>query len=102
MSWNERPIPEPVFDDPEAVEMLRVWVANRKLYCAMKVGMYKEATKIPEEKAWGIILADVARHVSLALKEGYQSDDSISLVKIRESFLEEMAKPTSQAKGEFA
>jgi hypothetical protein len=47
--------------------MLRVWIAERKLHCSMKVGMYRETMKIPEEKAWGVILADVARHVACGL-----------------------------------
>jgi hypothetical protein len=47
--------------------MLRVWIAEKKLHCSMKVGMYRETMNIPEEKAWGKILADVARHFANAL-----------------------------------
>ena len=55
MMMNERPIPEAALRDEDAVEMLRVWIAEKKLHCSMKVGMYRETTKIAEEKAWGTI-----------------------------------------------
>lgn len=42
MMKNERPIPEGALRDKDAVEMLRVWIAEQKLHCSMKVGMYEE------------------------------------------------------------
>lgn len=98
---NERPIPEAALRDRDAVEMLRVWIAEKKLHCSMKIGMYQETMNIPEEKAWGVILADVARHVSNAMESGYGGDAAESLEKIRESFLGELRKPTSGATGSF-
>lgn len=98
---NERPIPNAALEDENAVEMLRVWIASKGLHCSMKVGMYKESTKIPEEKAWGILLADVARHLSDALEKKYATDRQAALERIRTSFEEELNKPTSKTKGEF-
>ena len=101
MKVNQRPIPEAALRDNDAVEMLRVWIAEEGLHCSLKVGMYRESTKIPEEKAWGTILADVARHVANALQSQYSVDADEVVGKIRESFLEELATPTSVARGEF-
>ena len=98
---NERPIPEAALRDEDAVEMLRVWIAERKLHCSMKVGMYRETMNVPEEKAWGTILADVARHVANALEAGYSTNADESLQKIRDSFINELGAPTSEAKGGF-
>lgn len=98
---NQRPIPEAALRDEDAVEMLRVWIAEKGLHCSMKVGMYRETTNVSEEKAWGTILADVARHVSRALELKYSSDAAESLQKIRDSFLKELGAPTSEAKGDF-
>jgi hypothetical protein len=98
---NERPIPDAALEDENAVEMLRVWIAAKQLHCSMKVGMYRETTKVPEEKAWGTILADVARHLANALESGYGVDAQTSLRRIRDSFLDELGDPTSDAKGEF-
>lgn len=101
MELNQRPIPEAALRDKDAVELLRVWIAERGLHCSMKVGMYHETMNIPEEKAWGTILADIARHVANALESGYSMDAARSLDKIRQHFLEEIADPTSKAKGGF-
>lgn len=98
---NQRPIPEAALRDENAVEMLRVWIAERGLHCSMKVGMYRETMNVSEEKAWGTILADVARHVAKALESGYSTDAAESLQKIQNSFLKELGAPTSDAKGGF-
>ncbi|WP_371869519.1 DUF5076 domain-containing protein [Telluria antibiotica] len=41
--WNphmdERPIPPAALQDPNAMEMLRVWVAGGQLHCSLKVSM---------------------------------------------------------------
>ena len=98
---NQRPIPEAALRDEKAVEMLRVWIAERGLHCSMKIGMYLETMNVPEEKAWGTILADVARHVANALQSGYSIDPAESLQNIRDTFIKELESPTSSAKGGF-
>lgn len=98
---NERPIPEAAIEDENSVEMLRVWIAKGGLHCSMKIGMYRETTKIPEEKAWGTILADVARHVAHALESGRTINDDDALGKIFQSFEAELTKPTSGLTGGF-
>ena len=98
---NERPIPEAALRDEEAVEMLRVWIAERKLHCSMKIGMYEESTQIPEGKAWGTILADVARHVAEALKAAYGKDPTDTVAHIRDAFAQELEAPTTRLEGEF-
>jgi hypothetical protein len=100
-TFNQRPIPEAAIRDEDAVEMLRVWIAERGLHCSMKVGMYRETMNVSEEKAWGKILADVARHLARAMESGYSTDAAESLQKIRDSFLKELGDPTTEAKGGF-
>jgi hypothetical protein len=99
---NQRPIPEAALDDPDAVEMLRVWVANKGLHCSIKVGMYRETMNIPEEKAWGTILADAARHIANALALEYSENSEESLAKIKNYLIKELEKPTSGIKGGFS
>lgn len=99
---NCRPIPEAALRDEDAVEMLRVWIAEDGLHCSMKIGMYRETMNVPEEKAWGTILADVARHVSNALESGYSGDAAESLKGIQAIFNKELDHPTSTVKGDFS
>ncbi len=98
---QERPIPAAALRDQDAVEMLRVWIAEQKLHCSMKVGMYLETMTIPEEDAWGVILADVTRHLAAALESGYSTNKAESILKIKDSYLTELSKPTSNAVGNF-
>jgi len=95
-------IPDAAVRDRESVEMLRVWIAEQGLHCSLKVGMYQETKDVSETKAWGIILADAAKHIANALQSAYSIDRTASLKAIRDSFVEELASPTSEAKGGFA
>ena len=97
---NERPIPPAALRDPSAVEMLRVWIAEGRLESSIKIGMCAESTDIPEDRAWCVILADLARHISNALQSGYGFPGDV-LGGIKRSFLQELGAPTSSAQGEF-
>lgn len=101
MTVNERPVPDAALRDKDAVEMLRVWIAERKLHCSMKIGMYQETMNIPEGRAWGVILADVTRHLASALNEEYSVDRVEVTRAIRESYLKELDNPTSKPEGNF-
>lgn len=98
---NQRPIPEAALRDENAVEMLRVWVAEQRLHCSMKVGMYRETTQFPEEEAWGTILADVAMHLANAMERQYQTPPVQTLAGLRAAFLREIDKPSGNAQGDF-
>lgn len=98
---NERPVPAAALEDENSVEMLRVWIASRAIHCSMKVGMYKGTSNVAEDTAWGVILADVARHIASALQSGYGMDEESVLSAIKNRFNEEIGDPTSDLKGGF-
>lgn len=98
---NERPIPDAALRDKDAVEMLRVWIAEKKLQCSIKVGMYHESTNISEGRAWGVVLADVTRHVAMAMESAYDGDRAEIIKEIRASYLTELGDPTSAVTGKF-
>ena len=98
---KELQVPAPAIEDENAIEMARVWIAQRGLHCSLKVGTYVENSNVPEEKPWGILLADIARHVARALEGGYSMDGAAVLKGIRESFENELSKPTSKVRGGF-
>ena len=101
MNLNERPIPEPALRDPDAIEMLRVWIAEQGLHCSIKVGMYEEIGKGPEEHAWGKILADIVRHLANGLERGYARDRDGAMRSIVDAFLEELERESGAVKGGF-
>src|SRR3954451_16513517 len=98
---NERPIPDAALRDDNAVELLRVWIAERRLHCSIKIGMYREGMNVSEEKAWGAILADIIRHIANAMEQAYGEDKENTLAAVRAAYLEELGDPTSNAKGDF-
>jgi hypothetical protein len=98
---DERAIPEGALRDKDAIEMLRIWSAERQFYCSIKVGMYHETMNIPEGRAWGVILADVTRHIAEEMEAACSADRAQTIQEIRDSYLEELDSPTSDATGEF-
>ncbi len=98
---NQRPIPEAALQDPNSVEMLRVWVAGGKLHCSLKIGMYRDGMGIEEELAWGTILADAARHIAKALQGDSVQLQEASLARIAVAFDGEVAAPSSPITGGF-
>jgi hypothetical protein len=88
-------VPSEVEADFNAREVLRAWVANEGLVCSLR----PEAWKDPS--AWGIVLADVARHVSNAVNELNGDDPAMTVAKIRDLFNSELANPTDEPTGHF-
>ncbi|MBL8872355.1 MAG: DUF5076 domain-containing protein [Planctomycetaceae bacterium] len=84
-----------------AVEMARIWIAQNGLHCVLNVGHWRENSGIDERRAWGIVLADIARHVSFALEDATGSDPRENLKMILESFRTEIADKTSEHTGEW-
>ena len=56
-------IPGEVVRDSKASEVLRAWVANGGLVCSLRPEIWEEPGY------WGILLADVARHVANAVND---------------------------------
>src|SRR3982751_6930477 len=76
--------------DSNAVEVLRVWAVPGKRQQLTLRTTWKDAG------AWGLLLADVARHAANAYgKEG--ADPNVVLTRIRELFDAEMSSPTDTA-----
>jgi Domain of unknown function (DUF5076) len=94
-------IPPAALQDETSVEMARVWVANKGLHCVLNVGTYRDSA-FREATAWGVMLADMARHVSDALvAAGMEMDAAAALDEIRNTMLRELGAPTSEAMGEL-
>jgi len=98
---NERPIPKAALQDPNSVEMLRVWVAGGQLHCSLKIGMYRDSMGIDEEVAWGTILSDAARHIAQALQNDNPQHAVENLAKIVATFNAEVSSPSAELKGGF-
>lgn len=101
MKDKRRPlmIPPDADEDMNAVEMARILIAQKKLLCVLNVGYWSGTSGIDERHAWGIVLADIARHASFAIEDYTGQDARENLNLILESFRTEIAHKTSEHVG---
>ena len=97
MALNKGLEPPPaVARDKAAFELLRVWVAEQGQLVSLRSGAWEDPF------AWGIVLADLARHIvqaeALARKA---TDKEAFLARMLEGFQAEIESPTDEAEGEL-
>jgi hypothetical protein len=89
--------PPAVTRDRAAFELLRVWVAEQGQHVSLRSGAWEDPF------AWGIVLADLARHIvhaeSLARKD---VDKEAFFERMLEGFHAEIESPTDEPEGEIA
>jgi hypothetical protein len=86
-------IPSPASEDRRAVEVGRVWQAGGKQYVTLRADIYGDAA------AWGIVLADLARHVAIAFEQLHGVAQEVTVARVRGGFEAEMETPTDRATG---
>ena len=82
--------------DKAAFELLRVWVAEQGQHVSLRAGAWEDPF------AWGIVLADLARHIARA--EGLARKDfdlEAFMERMLEGFQAEIESPTDDAEGEL-
>ncbi len=91
-------IPPGAKSDKQATELVRAWAAHGGLQCSLNIDAWQgEQTTI----GWGILLSDIARHVSNALYASRQLDRTQTLMEIQKVFNSEVESPTADANGNF-
>lgn len=94
-------IPPAAQRDESAIQMLSAWIAEQGMHCTLNIGMWHEAGR-NEPKAWGILLADVVRHIANAIQEERGLPPDATAEAIVASLLSELESPTSKATGNFS
>lgn len=99
---NELQIPEGIEDDPNAMEMVRVWIGNKDIHVSMLLGMWEEASNfdIDEREAWGELLADLIRHIANGLNQSHDYNIHASEQKIANALLIHLGHGVNTTKGE--
>ena len=100
---NELTIPEGIDGDPNATEMLRVWIGNKDIHVSMLLGMWEEASDndIDEREAWGELLGDLIRHIALGLTQSHDYNTTASEQKIANALLTHLDFGAHTVKGEI-
>jgi len=86
--------------DEKSVEMIRAWVAEHSLHCALNIGHFS-AQGHRETLGWGILLADAIRHIGNAIQEKDGVPSAETVAAVLDSLTSELAEPTSPASGTF-
>ncbi len=83
------PVPAAATRDPRSVEILRVWIANGEQHVALAFGMWEEPS------AWGLLLADLARHIAEAhAQQDSKIDSDDFLEQVRSGMEAELDGPS--------
>lgn len=93
-------IPPAAQRDDDSVQMLSAWIAEQGLHCTLNIGFF-EAAGHAEAKAWGILLADLVRHIGNAIAEERGSPANETAAAVVASMHAELDLPTSGTVGEF-
>jgi hypothetical protein len=92
---GELTVPREVLEAPGAQEVLRAWEANGRLTCTLLPSIWDDPA------AWGLAVADIARHVANATFEQSGTDPSETLRRIQAAFNAEVGSPTDTPSGSF-
>ena len=88
-------IPPVAQRDKASFEVLRVWIAEHGQHVSIRSGAWEDPF------AWGIVLADLARHIALAHKLQHDDADPEAFVeRLLEGFHAEIENPTDEPEGE--
>ncbi|MBK9126608.1 MAG: DUF5076 domain-containing protein [Phycisphaerales bacterium] len=90
---NELEAPPSAAQDADAVEISRVWVSEGGLEVSLRLGVFEDPA------AWGVLLADLARHVAHAHQQLDGSDAEQTLGLIRDALEAELSDPTGAPTG---
>jgi hypothetical protein len=88
----ELKIPDAAKTDPQAAEILRIWLAGGAQHVSLKTAVWDDPA------AWGLMLADLARHVANSYT-AHGVDYDTTLKRVVQGFQLEMQSPTDEARG---
>ncbi len=88
-------IPAAATRDKASFEVLRVWIAEKGQHVSIRSGAWEDPF------AWGIVLADLARHIALAHELQHPgADTDVFVERLLEGFHAEIENPTDEPEGE--
>ncbi|HKW18901.1 MAG TPA: DUF5076 domain-containing protein [Terriglobales bacterium] len=95
--WRDKrqlSIPEAAEKDSQAIEILRVWRTREQQYVSLRAGVWDDPA------AWGILLVDIARHVTNSYEQTKGLDPIETLERIKTVWGAEMESPTDTPSGQ--
>lgn len=81
---NALRIPAAAERDPKAFELVRAWVAEGDLHVSLQMGGWDDPT------AWGVVLADLVRHVARFYAEQKRMNPEQTMARVRAAMESEL------------
>ena len=88
-------IPEAAKKDPKAIELLRIWLVGEQQHVSLRVGVWDDPA------GWGIMLADLARHVANSYQQSRGQNANEALERIKAAIDAELSSPTDSPSGQI-
>jgi len=85
---DELAVPPTAVEDAKSFEIARVWVASGAQHVRLRTDVW------PDPAAWGIVLAELARHVALAYHQTEDHAIEDVLERLLAGFQSELESPT--------
>ena len=76
---NQLAVPPAAAADPKSFELVRAWVAQGDLHVSMQMGGWEDPT------AWGVVLADLVRHVARFYADKKRLEPEQTIARIRDA-----------------
>ncbi|MFI5001823.1 MAG: DUF5076 domain-containing protein [Reyranellales bacterium] len=86
-------IPDPAQKDPKSLEVVRAWIADGGLHVSLRPDVWSDVG------TWGILLADLARHVANSFEQQKGLDRATTLKRIKALVDAELSSPTDEPSG---
>jgi hypothetical protein len=93
-------IPPAAQRDPESIQMISAWIADQSLHCSLNIGLF-EAHGSDEPQAWGVMLADLIRHIARAHQDEFGSEREDTVASILATVELRLNEPEPDADGSF-
>ena len=88
---NALRIPPGAESDPKAFELVRAWVAQGDLHVSLQMGGWDDPT------AWGVVLADLVRHVARFYAEQKKLNPEQTMARVRATMESELDQEEEEA-----
>ncbi len=98
---GELPTPGTIAGDPNATEMVSIWLAHKALQTAIRLGMWHEAGT-DEPEAWGYLLADAVTQIGQGLAAQFGWEPHETVTRVLDSLLKYARDNRDPGRGRFA
>jgi len=78
-------IPDAAKNDAASFELIRIWVADNEQHISLRLGVWEDPA------AWGIMLADLAKHIANSYEQDAALDKLNVFQRIKSTFEIEMS-----------